>query len=273
MGLVPMSRIVHLELTIGRPVFVLEQVDAQRGPVLPSASAVQPEPVSPELVLIDPELARRERARLEEKAYLASVLERPVLTPPVAPEPAPAVLDVHNASTWRDWREAASFAKRRLVPAVLLCSLLGNGFLVAELVARRGEEAAQVAVRMVTLTQSVASAPSSAVLRSVPNMPAAVRPSTATATTVGPTTKRIVESKVVALILSAPAQKLPRDFIDPTTGLVKNNVHVVCNKRKQRSFLCAIRLPSQNAGKALYVRYRTRQDGRGVFRWYGYKRS
>lgn len=271
MGLVPMSRIVHLELTIGRRVFVLEQVDAQRGPVLPSASAVQPEPVSPELVLIDPELARRERARLEEKAYLVGVLERPRLTPPA--EPAPAVLAVHHASTWRDWRDAASFAKRRLVPAVLLCSLLGNGFLVAELVARRGEEAAQVAVRMVTLTQSVASAPSSAVLRTVPNTPAAVRPSTEAATTAGPTTKRIVESKVVALILSAPAQKLPRDFIDPATGLVKNNVHVVCNKRKQRSFLCAIRLPSQNAGKALYVRYRTRQDGRGVFRWYGYKRS
>jgi hypothetical protein len=234
---------------------------------------VLPEPVSPELVLIHPELARRERARLEEKAYLESVLERPLVTPPPERELAPAVLDVPPAPTWRDWRDAASFAKRRLVPAVLLCSLLGNGFLVAELVARRGEQAAQVAVRMVTLTEGVATAPSSAVSRTAPNTPAPIRPSTAEPTTAGPTTKRIVEGKVVALILSAPAQKLPRDFIDPTTGLVKNNVHVVCKKRKQRSFLCAVRLPSQTAGRALYVRYRTRDDGRGVFRWYGYKRS
>jgi len=32
------------------------------------------EPVSPELVLVDPELARRERARLEERAYLEETL-------------------------------------------------------------------------------------------------------------------------------------------------------------------------------------------------------
>jgi len=217
---------------------------------------VQPEPVSPELVLVDPELARRERARLEEKAYLESVLERSAKPPPVA-EPAP-VLATDLPAVPSSWRDAAAFAKRRLVPAALLCSLLANGFLVADLVTRRGEEAAQVAVRMVTLTQSGAEPPSS-------SAPAPVAPV--------PRTKRTVESRVVSLILSAPTEKLPRDFIDSTTGLVKNNVHVVCKKQPRRSFLCSIRLPSQTAGKALYVRYRLTKDGHGVFRWSGYKKS
>jgi hypothetical protein len=219
---------------------------------------VQPEPVSPELVLIDPELARRERARLEEKAYLQSVLERSAAAPPPEHQLAPVATDLSQPPTWR---EAATFAKRRLVPAALLCSLLANGFLVADLVTRKGQEAAQVAVRMVTLTQSAAPPPST---------PASPVTKSAAAE---PVTKRVVESKVISLILSAPTQKLPRDFIDPTTGLVKNNVNVVCTKRQRRSFLCAIRLPSQTAGRALYVRYRASKDGQGVFRWYGYKRS
>ena len=88
-------------------------------------------------------------------------------------------------------------------------------------------------------------------------------------------TKAAVERKVVTLILSAPPRKLPRAFIDSTTGLVRNNVQVVCTKKKQpqRSFLCAVRLPSDSAGKALYVRYRTDKNGRGAFKWYGYGRS
>jgi hypothetical protein len=210
---------------------------------------VQPEPVSPELVLIDPEVARRERARLEEKAYLRSVLESSVARPPPETELAPAVTDLSQTSTWRD---ATTFAKRRLVPAALLCSLLANGFLVADLVTRRGEEAAQVAVRMVTLTEGAAPAPSSAAVQTEHHALRIAKPPTARPA--APVSKSVVESKVVSLILSAPAQKLPRDFIDPTTGLVKNNVRVVCEKRQRRSFLFAIRLPSGTACRALNVR-------------------
>jgi hypothetical protein len=217
---------------------------------------VLPESVSPELVLVDPELARCERARLEEKAYLQSLLERPASVPPPASEPAP-VLAIELPAAPSTWRDAAMFAKRRLVPAALLCSLLANGFLVADLVAKRGQEAAQVAVRMVTLTESAAPAP-----------PSPAPPSPAPAPSPAPTTKRTVESKIVSLILSAPARKLPRNLVDPKTGLVKNNVQVVCTKRAQRSFLCAVRPPSVSASGALYVRYRTRTNGHATFRWY-----
>jgi hypothetical protein len=104
---------------------------------------------------------------------------------------------------------------------------------------------------------------------SAPTVPAvAAAPSTAVPATTG-----AVERKIVALILSAPARRLPRDFIDSTTGLVKNNVQVVCREKnqRQRSFLCAVRLASAGTRKALYVRYRVDKNGQGAFKWYGYK--
>jgi hypothetical protein len=228
---------------------------------------VQPEPVSPELVLVDPELARRERARLEEKAYLKSVHDVEALRRASESQPPPVEETVRRRPAWRD---ATTFAKRRLLPAALMCSLLANGFLVADLVARHGEEAAQVAVRMVTLTESVPTAPP---VSAVATGQEETRPTTTSSTTTAPVRKTDVERRIVSLILSAPASKLPRNFIDPTTGLVKNNVQVVCRKRKSRSFLCAVRLPSKSASRALYVRYRTDKNGRGEFKWYGYKRS
>jgi hypothetical protein len=234
--------------------------------VVASGSAVQLEPVSPELVLIDPELARRERARLEEKAYLQSVLDVAPLRRALESQSPPVEETVRRRPQWPN---PTTFAKRRVVPAALMCSLLANGYLVADLVARKGEEAVQVAVRMATLTESAPTVPpTSAVATREREAPAATNVSTTMAGT-----KSVVERKVVALILSTPAHKLPRNFIDPITGLVKNNVQVVCSKRKLRSFLCAVRLPADSASKALYVRYRMGKNGQAVFKWYRYRRS
>ena len=236
---------------------------------------MQPEPVSPELVLIDPELARRERARLEEKAYLQSVHDMAPLRRALENLPAPA----EETARRRPWRDAATFSRRRLVPAVLLSSLLVNGFFVAELVTREGEGATQVAVRMVTLTQTPSSVnaptvpPTFAASTQAPETRRATEvPTKVSASTKVSAAKGALERKIVSLILLAPASKLPRTFIDPTTGLVKNNVQVVCKSSKHRSFLCAVRPPSR-AGKALYVRYRTAKNGDGVFTWYGYRRN
>jgi hypothetical protein len=142
-----------------------------------------------------------------------------------------------------------------------MCSLLANGFFVAHLVTHSGEQAAQVAVRMVTLTASQQVSPSSPSRASGGKVQPAIPTSPLR-------TKGAVERKVVSLILAAPSRKLPQDLVDPTTGLVKNNVQVVCRKKSTRSFLCAVRLASESA-KPLYVRYRTRQNGQGVFTWYG----
>jgi hypothetical protein len=249
---------------------------------------VPPEPVSPELVLIDPELARRERARLEEKAYLQSVLDVPAQRRAVEVQPPPDEEAVRDPR----WFGATTFARRRVVQAALLSSLLVNGFFVADLVTRDGDAATQVAVRMVTVTE-VASTSSA-----ISTMPTAtqegsssseVSTTAASSPFLGSTgeqkvphtkasathllAKSIVERKVVSLILTAPARKLPRDFIDASTGLVKNNVQVVCKKKKHAAFLCAVRLPSSSTSKALYVRYSAGKDGRGEFRWYGYRKN
>jgi hypothetical protein len=221
-----------------------------------------PEPVSPELVLVDPELARRERARLEEKAYLQEVLDIGALRQALEVErPDLEVIDQRRPSR----RDLAVTAKRRLVPAALLCSLLANGLLVARLVAHHGEEATQVAVRVVTLTArspQPTAGPNAAAPTSAPTSQRTTTISRAL------TAKGAVERKVVSLILAAPAHKLPRDFIDPATGLIKNNVQVVCRAAKVRSFLCAVRL-AEGGHKPLFVRYRVRKNGKAAFTWYG----
>jgi hypothetical protein len=234
---------------------------------------VQPEPVSPELVLVDPELARRERARLEEKARLESLLDIAALRRAVESQPPPFEEVVGRKPKWG---EAAAFSRRRLVPAALLCSLLANGLLVAHVMARQGEEATQVAVRMVTLTESAATTSQTSTSQTSTSQTSAAqtgqpKPSRVPKASTRLASKSAVERRLVSLILSAPARKLPRSFIDPTTGLVKNNVQVVCRKKKHRSFLCAVRLSTGNAKRALYVRYRMNK-GHGVFKWYGYRR-
>ena len=188
------------------------------------------------------------------------------------------------------WLTATTFGKRRVVQAALLASLLVNGFFVADLVTRDGDAATQGAVRMVTLTEipSASSAistvptatqggPSAAEVSTTASSPSLAStgkltaPSRKAAATLLPA-KSVVERKVVFLVLAAPARKLPRGFIDPTAGLVKNNLQVVCRKKERDAFLCAVRLPSESTSKALYVRYSTGKDGRGEFRWYGYKK-
>jgi hypothetical protein len=82
-----------------------------------------------------------------------------------------------------------------------------------------------------------------------------------------------VERKVISLIIEAPARRLPRKFVDATTGLVKNNVQVACRRRTTRSFLCAVRLPADRPGAGVYVRYRVGRNGEGNFRWFGYRRG
>jgi hypothetical protein len=218
--------------------------------LLPSPTVLPSEPVSPELVLVDPELARVERARLEEKAYLESLRDVDVLRRAVESIAAPPDDLVRRPR----WRGAGELARERLLPAALLCSMLANGFLVAEVVTRQGSQnATPVAARVIKSTQE-----SSALLQRKRETQERA-----------PATKGTVERRVASLILSAPAGKLPRRLVDPATGLVRNNVHVVCRGGRPRVFLCAVRLPSDGAKQGLFVRYRTPADGRGLFTWYG----
>lgn len=218
---------------------------------------MQPEPVSPELVLVDPELAARERARLDEKARLAELrqvqearvqefrvedlrvlVERATQAPPAQGEPAPPVL---VAAPRRSVRSV-------LVPAALLASLLVNGMLAAAIVVRADQ-----------------------------NTPVAIAPvaqsSTPLLTNASPTSlpkRSMVERKLVGIILAAPAAKLPPTFRDPMTGLIRNNVRVTCRATRQyRRYLCAVRMPHARDG--VYIRYRTLRNGSASFTWLGQK--
>jgi hypothetical protein len=234
---------------------------------------LQPEPVSPELVLVDPDLARRERARLEERAYLEAALAvaapsnvAETSSPPVdlaalrraVETPAPPLDGIVEEE--ERWRHVVTFTRKRLLPAALLCSVLANGFLAAQLVARKGRETATpVAVRMLTSTKELPAAPSTT----------GAAPSTPVRTTKSATTKTSVERQLVSLIVAAPARKLPTRFVDPATGLVRNNVQVVCRSKPRRSFLCVVRLADDRPAQGIYVRYHLRPDGHGVFKWSG----
>jgi hypothetical protein len=212
---------------------------------------LQPEPVSPELVLVDPELARRERARLEEAAYLREVIDAATL--PIRVEPSFAAIGEPGPTTTAPRRSTGGFARRRLLPAALMCSLLVNGFLVAELLADEPQQTSAAA--------EPASLSSSAVPQTL-----ARRFSTRGATRAD-VTRRSVERKLASFIVAAPAGKLPRRFVDPATGLVKNNVQIACSRKPRSSFVCAVRLPGDRVSRSFFVHYRARANGEGSFSW------
>jgi hypothetical protein len=76
---------------------------------------------------------------------------------------------------------------------------------------------------------------------------------------------------VLGIVVQAPAGKLPPALINSRTGLAKNNLQAVCRLGGSRSFLCTVAPLHHKAKEGLYVRYRLRRDGRGLFTWYPYR--
>jgi hypothetical protein len=217
-----------------------------------------PEPISPELVLVDPVLAERERARLSEIARLAELLEQERQPPPRVETP---VVDVaalrraveQDAGPWDEDELPAerptvrASARRKLLLGALLGSLLVNGILAADLVVRTDAQQATLGVPAA-------------------EHPATIKQLSPVQVTSALPERSIIERKLISLIIEAPARKLPRSFVDPRTGLVRNNVQVKCRKAQSRSYRCTIRLPG-NARAALVVRYRLDRGGKGTFTW------
>jgi len=231
---------------------------------------VPPELVSPELVLVDPELAERERARLREKARLQEFLDVSALRRAVAHDLQRHELEAQAEPVVEERITVGRVLRTRVLPAALMCSLLANGYLVADLVTRSDREAAApipVALRPATTSSYGVSPVVTSTARSAPVRAQRTRTSRRLAA------KSNVERKLVSLVLGAPARKLPRAFVDPQTGLVRNNVQVVCRAAKHRSYLCTIRLAHARAARALVVRYRSAPSGADRFTWYGYRRA
>jgi hypothetical protein len=158
----------------------------------------------------------------------------------------------------RGWHDLGEFTRSRLLLATLLGCVLASGLLVAGLVAGADETAtvgAPVAERPATLLPT-----STAARTTAPPSPVGRRPTASKATAA------IVERRLIERILAAPTRHLPRAFVEPRTGLVKNNVQIVCRRATTLSFRCTVRL-ARSATKSVVVRYRMRRDGTGEFTW------
>ena len=229
------------------------------------------EVISPELVLVDPELARAERERLLERARVTAIIDAEALR--LAVERA---IRSEADEELRVEREGVSTSapryRRRALEGLLLLSLLANGLVLAVFVSGNWDEGTSRAA-FVTPT-SPTQALSASVLSHVPSRAVASgRAQDRRAAAVAPQplgrapTKAALERRILELIIRDPRAKLPVNLIDPTTGLAKNNLQVVCHQaRVPRSFLCVARLAGDGVVRLL-VRYRAARGGGGVFTW------
>jgi hypothetical protein len=242
-----------------------------------------PEPISPELVLVDPELrqallARERLARVP--LQVVPDVEPPPRLPEATREREPVALPM---ILWLSDRQAPARAapppqalevpasrRQKLVRVILPISLALNATLIA------------LAVSDATVSPQ-ASSPAPALDETPPGGNAQTSPPTSgqgsssgsTAGAAGGVAKPrngALERKLLNLIVQAPAGRLPRALINSNTGLAKNGLQAVCRRESTRSFLCVIQPPKHKPGEGLYARYRVNRKGNGgTFRWYPYR--
>ena len=217
------------------------------------------DPVSPELALVDPELARTERARLleaadSERLVELSTLDRGGGAPLREPESTRTLASLRAHSS-------IHAARRRLLPAAVLVSMFAGGVVLSMLVTHQHLWAGD-RVAAVTPDASSRANGGSAQAGSSRQVQGVSGSTSADAN---------AERAILSAVLRSPKRNLPRQLVDPTTGLLKNNVHTRCRRSGgSRSFFCVIRPPGRPAGEGLYVRYSTHRGSRAAFAWYGY---
>jgi len=235
--------------------------------------------ISPELVLVDPELARVERARLADRIQAPTQLGK---NGRVVELPAVQVPEVAS-QTRAGERPPSQWSRERLTPVLLSLSLMTNAILIAVVVAgsRNSQPDATLPPPLATIPQGADSTDSSRQANSNKASKHA-RQSTATTPhstptprarprTVPPESSGAVERKILALLVRSPTGKLPPALIDQSTGLAKNNLEAVCRATSDGSFLCIVRPARHRPSEGLYVRYRSSRNGRGLFTWYRYR--
>jgi hypothetical protein len=252
------------------------------------AAAPQPaitETISPELVLVDPELrqallAQESLARIP--LQLVPDAEPPPIpqesTPERKPVERPKILWLSNppvpapAASLPEALEVPAPRRRNAVRVVLPVSLALNAILIA------------LTVSDATVSQQAGppppvldvTAPGSNTQKSAP--PSKSRRSSSSGSRAGAASgvarqrNGALERKLLNLIVQAPAGKLPPALIDSKTGLAKNGLQAVCRRKSPRSFLCVIQPPKHKPGEGLYASYRVNRKGDGgTFHWYPYR--
>jgi hypothetical protein len=278
--------------------------------ISPAIAATSPEPaitepISPELVLVDPELRRALRAQALEHAPLQLVVDPEPSRLTRAPERAPVALRElprlsHRAAVPAPAPFALSeaeppgarrvrvWSQRYLVSAILPISLVLNAILITLTVSdatvapeptavppapsaaapdndKQTQSLSAKAKRQPTQTRKAATARK-------PSAGASSGAARRIAPRLGARDAGL-ERKLLNLIVQAPAGKLPRLLINAKTGLAKNNLQAVCRRSgRSRSFLCVVQPAHHKPGEGLYVRYRSNPNGTdGRFTSYHYR--
>ena len=215
-----------------------------------------PESISPELVLVDPELRRRalaellqndaiealaaRSARLHPPSSLATPVER-VRTPPPAQRQAPAR------------RRLSRWPKALRTPAIL------PGLVALSIFVALGVSEARVSEPTLG-TAPTATVPLAPPREARSKPPAKLQPVKRPASRTSTATRRssaAVERDVLARIVSSPAGKIPPALIDPATGVAKNNLQASCRRAAAPgTFVCEVRPVAHKAREGLTVRYR-----------------
>ncbi len=243
--------------------------------LIPEAESAM-EPISPELVLVDPELARAARARLPESpprvAPAAVETHTPLEPVPAqAPASAPAEEVQPPSVSVRQPRHV------RLSPVLLLISVFVNIVLISLAVSdARVDQPYPTSSLPVELTPEIPTVPPTRIPKTTSPKQGTARknrtkPTKGARAGVVHETAGAVERKVLGIVVQAPAGKLPPALIDSRTGLAKNNLQAVCRRSGARSFLCIVRPARHRPTEGLYVRYRPGRAGRGAFTWKRYR--
>jgi hypothetical protein len=246
------------------------------------------EPISPELVLVDPAL-RREVLVRELQDLLLEALDAPPARAPVegalkpvvlaAPQPPPAAAPRPLSEVLhRPVQVAARRRKRRLAPALLPVSVAVNVILIALSVsdARVARTSPPSPLAVDPPSQLAPTPPAKKAQRPAAKTPRRTtpksKPGAARQSAAMRKTRGEVERKVLNTVIQSPAGKLPQALIDSTTGLAKNGLQAYCRRETRTpSFLCIVRPVRHKAGEGLYVRYRPNQNGAGAFTWFPYR--
>ena len=258
--------------------------------------------ISPELVLVDPDLAAVARASHfwgEERSPAAAVAHpetpRERTAPPAlhyafdAPRISrtpPAQADEPRLRGWETVASTASYLLSAAMPAVLFLSVLVNLALAGVLLASGGD-APQFGASD-TGVEASAAHPTEPLAETTAVQRTAIEPSprqTATPSTeragkqeasprvararARARAKAAAERTVLALLQAAPRSRVA-PLLNRRTGLLRNNVQAVCRRsaaRDRLSFVCTIRAAGARRRAAVYVRYTARPGGGWSVTW------
>jgi hypothetical protein len=252
-------------------------------------SLVRSHEISPELVLVDADLATVARASLstQPNASAGRALasrEIPTDAPMYYAFDAPPVVHLNTArrpdpplSPREKVVTAVSYVFSLVMPAVLLFSVLVNLALAGAILGMRDDPTVTSSQQTTWPGRTVLNADTKpaprlgnrhAATRRTPRRHANVKAGAASVRSRA-RAKASAERTVLRLLQTAPRTRVA-PLIDPNTGLVRNNVQAVCHSisiEHLRPFACVIQSASRGRIPVIHIRYSLDAHGQAHIKW------